>query len=60
MIKMVLTLKRNIKRVRKNISRRLLSTNKEVFPTIPEGMARIDTLREEKKDDKIGLEKVER
>ena len=37
------------KKVRKNISRRLLSTNKEVFPTIPEGMARIDVLREEKK-----------
>ena len=52
--------KEEYKRVRKNISRRLLSTNKEVFPTIPEGMARIDTLREEKKDDKIGLEKVER
>ena len=60
MIKMVLTLKKSIKKLEKNISRRLLSTNKEVFPTIPEGMARIDTLREEKKDDKIGLEKVER
>ena len=47
------------KKVRKNISRRLLSTNKEVFPTIPEGMARIDVLREEKKDDKAVLEKVE-
>ncbi len=47
------------KKVRKNISRRLLSTNKEVFPTIPEGMARIDVLREEKKDDKEVLEKVE-
>ena len=52
--------KEEYRKVRKNISRRLLSTNKEVFPTIPEGMARIDTLREEKKDDKIGLEKVER
>lgn len=37
----------------------MLSTNKEVFPTIPEGMARIDVLREEKKDDKAVLEKVE-
>ena len=32
---------------------------KEVFPTIPDGMARIDQLREEKKDDKETLEKVE-
>ena len=47
------------KRIRKGISRRLLSTNKEVFPTIPDGMARIDQLREEKKDDKETLEKVE-
>ena len=31
--------KEEYKKVRKNISRRLLSTNKEVFPTIPEGMA---------------------
>ena len=46
-------------RIRKGISRRLLSTNKEVFPTIPDGMARIDQLREEKKDDKETLEKVE-
>jgi hypothetical protein len=30
-----------------------------VFPTIPDGMARIDQLREEKKDDKETLEKVE-
>ena len=52
--------KEEYRKIRKNISRRLLSTNKEVFPTIPEGMARIDTLREEKKDDKIALEKVER
>ena len=47
------------KKVRKNISRRLLSTNKEVFPTIPEGMARIDQLREDKKDDNQSLEKIE-
>jgi hypothetical protein len=47
------------KRIRKGISRKLLSTNKEVFPTIPDGMARIDQLREEKKDDKETLEKVE-
>ena len=48
------------KRIRKGISRRLLSTNKEVFPTIPDGMARIDLLREEKKDDSQTLAKVER
>ena len=48
------------KRVRKGISRKLLSTNKEVFPTISDGFARIDQLREEKKDDKKTLEKVER
>ena len=47
------------KRIRKGISRRLLSTNKEVFPTIPEGMARIDQLREDKKDDNQSLEKIE-
>ena len=47
------------KRIRKGISRKLLSTKKEVFPTIPDGMARIDQLREEKKDDKETLEKVE-
>ena len=47
------------KRIRKGISRKLLSTNKEVFPTIPDGMARIDQLREEKKDDKETLEIVE-
>ena len=29
--------KEEYRKVRKNISRRLLSTNKEVFPTIPEG-----------------------
>ncbi len=40
------------KRVRTIISRRLLSTNKEVFPTIPEAMERIDTLREESKNEK--------
>ena len=38
----------------------MLSTNKEVFPTIPDGMARIDLLREEKKDDSQTLAKVER
>ena len=48
------------KRIRKGVSRRLLSTNKEVFPTISDGFARIDQLREEKKDDKKTLEKVER
>jgi exonuclease I len=48
------------KRVRKGISRRLLSTSKEVFPTIPDGMARIDQLREEKKDESETLQKVER
>ncbi len=47
-------------RIRKGISRRLLSTSKEVFPTIPDGMARIDQLREEKKDDTKTLAKVER
>ena len=55
--KLFLTLK--YKRIRKGISRRLLSTNKEVFPTIPEGMARIDQLREDKKDDNQSLEKIE-
>jgi len=40
------------KRVRTIISRRLLSTNKEVFPTIPEAMERIDTLREKNKEEK--------
>ncbi len=48
------------KRIRKVISRRLLSTSKEVFPTISDGFARIDQLREEKKDNKKTLEKVER
>ena len=47
------------KRIRKGISRRLLSTNKEVFTTIPEGFARIDQLREDKKDNKKTLEKIE-
>ena len=47
------------KRIRKGISRRLLSTNKEVFATIPEGFARIDQLREDKKDNKKTLEKIE-
>ena len=37
--------KSEYKRIRKGISRRLLSTSKEVFPTIPDGMARIDQLR---------------
>ena len=47
------------KRVRLNISKRLLSTNKEVFPTIPEAMERIDTLREKHKDDKEKIKILE-
>ena len=47
------------KRVRSNISKRLLSTNKEVFPTIPEAMERIDTLREKNKDDKEKIKILE-
>ena len=47
------------RRIRRGISRRLLSTNKEVFATIPEGFARIDQLREDKKDNKKTLEKIE-
>jgi exonuclease I len=46
-------------RIRKGISRRLLSTNKEAFPTIPDGMARIDKLRVEKKDDPEQLKIIE-
>ncbi len=38
----------------------MLSTNNEVFPTISDGFARIDQLREQEKDDKKKLEKVER
>ena len=47
------------KRVRSNVSKRLLSTNKEVFPTIPEAMERIDTLREKNKDDKEKIKILE-
>tara|TARA_B100001250_G_scaffold380741_1_gene372430 strand:- start:5429 stop:6877 length:1449 start_codon:yes stop_codon:yes gene_type:complete len=46
-------------RIRSNISRRLLSTNKEVFPTIPDAMERIDTLREENKNDKKKMQILE-
>jgi hypothetical protein len=37
----------------------LLSTNKEAFPTIPDGMARIDKLRVEKKDHPEQLKIIE-
>ena len=47
------------KTVRSTISRRLLSTNKEAFPTIPEAMERIDTLREKNKDDKEKIKILE-
>lgn len=47
------------KTVRSTISRRLLSTNKEAFPTIPEAMERIDTLRDQNKDDTKKLEILE-
>ena len=46
-------------RVRKDISRRLLSTSKEAFPTIPDAMSRIDSLREENKDNPAKLKKIE-
>ena len=52
-------LEEDYKRVRSNISIRLLSTNKEIFPTIPDAMERIDTLREQNKDDKEKLEILE-
>ena len=37
----------------------MLSTNKEAFPTIPEAMERIDTLRDQNKDDTKKLEILE-
>lgn len=48
-------------RIRKGISKRLLSTNNEPFPTIPAQFERIDTLRmeESESEDKKKLEIVE-
>ena len=53
--------KKDYKKLRKRIANKLLSTNKESFPTIPEAFARIDTLRieVEKSENKERKEKIE-
>ena len=52
--------KKNYKNLRKKIAQRLLSTNTEKFPTIPEQLARIDSLRVEIEEDGGDNEKMKR
>ena len=47
------------KRIRREISKRLLSTNKEPYATIPDQMKRIDDLRIEQNENKKKLTIIE-
>ena len=51
---------KDYKNLRKKIAQRLLSTNTEKFPTIPEQLARIDSLRVEIEEDGGDSEKLKR
>ena len=46
-------------RIRQEISQKLLSTNNETFPTIPQQFERIDALREYEKDDEEKKKRIE-
>ena len=51
--------KKDYTKIRKRIAKRLLSTNTEKFPTIPEQFARVDALRVEMEQEGADKKKVE-